>query len=300
VERHHWWSSLYEENDMRRKASAFFVSLLISLILWPPAVVKSGPADRGEEIFKTKCAPCHTIGKGRKVGPDLLSVTGNHPKGWLFSFIADPEKMFSTNDPTAIDLLKRYQLKMPNLGLSDHDVTAVINYLEMPGGAVAAEAKNTPVAQAPGQAIPPAPDAGKGERYFSGEIGFKNNGPPCIACHLVAGLEFPGGGTLGPDLTSVYAQLGDGIVSLLASVPFPTMKPIFDRHPLAEDEARDLAAYLKGVAARPAEKYTSRIALASFFVFVIFMLMILFLWRNRLASVRKAMVERAEREADKR
>ncbi len=121
-----------------------------------------------------------------------------------------------------------------------------------------------------------------------------------MACHSAASIQFWGGGTLGPDLTGVYAQLGDGIVSVLVTVSFPTMKPIFDSHPLSEDEARDLAAFLKGISSQHSENYTIRIIASSFFVFVILMVTILFIWRNRLKSVRKAMVERAEREADNR
>ncbi len=279
--------------------SIYFLSLLtLSSFLFPPhASASTNPIEKGKEIFNAKCTPCHTIGGGKKVGPDLLDVTGRHPRSWLFSFISDPEKMFSANDPTATGLLKEYQMKMPNMGLSADDVNAVISYLEtQTGGAMQPEA--APPAKTEVEEHVSAADARRGKKYFSGEIAFKNSGPPCMACHSVAGLQFWGGGSLGPDLTDVYARLGYGIVSVLVAVPFPTMKPIFDGHPLSEDEARDLAAYLKGISSHRAESYSPRIIAGSFFAFVILMVIILFLWRNRLKSVRKTMVEKAQREVD--
>ncbi len=121
-----------------------------------------------------------------------------------------------------------------------------------------------------------------------------------MACHSVSGMKYLGGGTLGPDLTTAYASLGGGIVSLLVHVPFPTMKPIFDSHPLTEAEAGDLAAFLQTTASRQPEFHTGRITAASLLVFVVLMIVIHALWRRRLVSVRKALVERAEREGGNR
>ncbi len=283
--------------SVRHFSTFFFLSALLTFILLSPAFSSASPAGNGEEIFNAKCSPCHTIGGGRKVGPDLQGVTADHPKDWLFSFISDPDKMFNANDPMAIGLLKEYQMKMPNLGLSAKDVNAVISYLETQTGA---KQKSAAPARADAKGPSPSADAERGEKYFSGQLAFKNNGPACMACHSATGIRFWGGGTLGPDLTGVYAQMGEGIVSLLVNVPFPTMKPIFDSHALSEDEARDIAAFLKGRASQRAEKHTTQIVVSSFIAFVILMVIILVLWRNRLRSVRKAMVERAEREADNR
>jgi mono/diheme cytochrome c family protein len=205
--------------------------------------------------------------------------------------------MFDLNDPIATALLKEYQMKMPNLGLSAEDVNAVISYLETHAGA---EQKAAAPSKVEPKESSPAAAAVQGKKYFTGQRAFKNNGPPCMACHSAPGIKYLGGGTLGPDLTGVYAQMGDGIVSLLVNVPFPTMKPIFDSHPLSEDEARALAAFLKGTASQGAESHTTKIVVSSFITFLIFMVIILVIWRNRLTSVRKAMVERAKQEDDHR
>ena len=40
-----------------------------------------------------------------------------------------------------------------------------------------------------------------GRALFLGTVRFHNGGPACSACHSVAGLPFPEGGTMGPDFT---------------------------------------------------------------------------------------------------
>lgn len=233
------------------------------------------------------------------MGPDLQGITQIHPKNWLFAFITNPEKMFANNDPTAAGLLNEYKIKMPNMGLPADDVNAVISYLETQAG-TAPRSKAAPLAQTPANEQTFVANAGRGRKLFIGEIALKKGGPRCMACHSVPGIKYLGGGNLGPDLTTAYTQLGEGIVSMLVNVPFPTMKPIFDNHPLTPEEARDLAAFLQGITSERPPNYTARIIAVSLFSFVILMIIILFLWRGRLVSIRKAMVERAEREGNNR
>src|SRR3954463_8866896 len=38
--------------------------------------------DRGEYLFKSRCAACHTIGKGDAVGPDLANVFERRDRAW--------------------------------------------------------------------------------------------------------------------------------------------------------------------------------------------------------------------------
>ena len=43
-----------------------------------------------------------------------------------------------------------------------------------------------------------------GKKLFTGETSFANGGPACMSCHN-AGVGTLGGGSLGPDLTKVWA-----------------------------------------------------------------------------------------------
>ncbi len=82
-----------------------------------------------------------------------------------------------------------------------------------------------------------------GRALFTGTVRFKNGGPPCFACHSVAGLPFPHGGSLGPDLTTTYTKLGlPGMEAAMRTLFFPTMTPIFRSRPLTVLEQQDLKA----------------------------------------------------------
>ena len=45
--------------------------------------------DMGQYLFATRCAACHTIGNGDKIGPDLLGVTNVRDRAWLARMIID-------------------------------------------------------------------------------------------------------------------------------------------------------------------------------------------------------------------
>ena len=84
----------------------------------------------GEALFIKACASCHTIGKGDKVGPDLLDVASRRDHAWLTSFVSRPDKMFVSADPTAAALIARFPaVKMPNLGLSEQDANDALAYI---------------------------------------------------------------------------------------------------------------------------------------------------------------------------
>ena len=87
--------------------------------------------DKGQYIFATHCAACHSIGHGDNVGPDLLGVTTVREQAWLSRFIAEPDKMLAERDPVAVALFAKYkQVNMPNLRLSSVEIGAVLNYLK--------------------------------------------------------------------------------------------------------------------------------------------------------------------------
>jgi mono/diheme cytochrome c family protein len=217
-------------------------------------------ANGGEEIFNQKCTSCHTIGGGKLVGPDLKGVTTLRDTEWLIAWLKAPDKVLASGDPIATEMLAEFNnISMPNMALSDSEVTALIAYFQQEDGTVPVEPESAPTgtndaasesttSQQPADNVPqPSAIAGDplfGEQIFQGKIELQNGGVSCIACHSVEGSGIVGGGALGPNLTHVYTRYGqDGLAAALGSLPFPTMQGVFGGKPLTASELADLLAY---------------------------------------------------------
>jgi nitrite reductase (NO-forming) len=85
-------------------------------------------AVQGKLAFESKCLACHSVGQGKKLGPDLLGVTKRRSDGWLAKWLKAPEKMLET-DADAKAMLKEFNnIPMPNQSLSDAEIRQYIKY----------------------------------------------------------------------------------------------------------------------------------------------------------------------------
>ena len=110
--------------------------------------------DPGEYAFSTKCAACHTIGRGDQIGPDLLGVTTRRDRKWLTRFIVAPDRVIAERDPVAIEMMAKYkQVTMPAIGLAESDATLILDYLAKQKAPVV---PGTPAASAPSASQAPA------------------------------------------------------------------------------------------------------------------------------------------------
>jgi mono/diheme cytochrome c family protein len=139
-----------------------------------------------------------------------------------------------------------------------------------------------------------------GRKLFMGYVHFENDGPPCMGCHSVGENGLLGGGAMGPDLTNVSARFSQAeILSFLVNggpVLSPVMQPILATHPLTESEQADLIAFMKASVGQPEadkELLVLAISLAGFVAGTAFLG---FMYRSRLRSVRRALVNKAEKE----
>lgn len=82
-----------------------------------------------EENFKT-CAACHSIGKGRLVGPDLKGVTEKYEEAWLIKFIQSSQTLVKSGDEAAVKIFEEYKIPMPDNNLSDDEVKALLEYIK--------------------------------------------------------------------------------------------------------------------------------------------------------------------------
>ena len=89
---------------------------------------------RGEQIFRTRCATCHTVTGNElagALGPDLLDVTRRREQQWLLDWLKAPDQMLKKKDPIAMALYKQYNnLAMPNMRLHKDEALALLDYIE--------------------------------------------------------------------------------------------------------------------------------------------------------------------------
>lgn len=82
----------------------------------------------GKQNFESKCLACHSIGQGKKLGPDLYGLTKKRSVEWLTKWLKNPEQMLKT-DATAKAMLKEYGgIPMPNQNLSDAEISQYLKY----------------------------------------------------------------------------------------------------------------------------------------------------------------------------
>ncbi|MBI2910303.1 MAG: cytochrome c [Chloroflexi bacterium] len=243
-----------------------------------------------ETTFQTKCAACHTIGGGVRSGPDLKGITASRNREWLTKFIVAPDQLLAQGDPVAKQLLAQYKVPMPNIGVSPAEAEGLLVYFDSRSGTAAPQ--NVPAPQASEAQL--AGDPARGKEYFVGARRLQNGGPSCLACHAVSTVGVLGGGALGPDLTQTYAKFGaDDLRSSLASLPFPSMRPIYNSRPLTPEEQADLAAFFR-VATREERVVEAPGLLAGAGVVGAAFLLALMrvIWRGRLIAVRQPLVAR--------
>ncbi|MBS1632488.1 MAG: cytochrome c [Bacteroidetes bacterium] len=89
-------------------------------------------AQDGATTFKTVCAACHTIGKGRLVGPDLAGVSDRRSEDWLIKFIKSSQTVINSGDKTADSLFQAYNktLMPDHPNLDDAKIKDVLAYIK--------------------------------------------------------------------------------------------------------------------------------------------------------------------------
>jgi protein SCO1/2 len=96
----------------------------------------------GQAVFIRLCSGCHTIGRGDRVGPDLLGLSNRRSRDWITRIITGPENMRLQGDPIAGALAAKFPaVRMPNLGMSDQDAGDLIAYVDAKTYGVEADKK---------------------------------------------------------------------------------------------------------------------------------------------------------------
>lgn len=200
-------------------------------------------AQDGAAIFQEKCFACHTVGGGRRVGPDLKGITEKRSEVWLSKWIRSSTSLIKSGDKEANAIFKEYsQIMMPNNNLSDAELKALLAYIS--GGAAQPQAGTDASASEVFSVTPEQIDEGK--QLFLGSRPLRNAGVACISCHNVNYTGVIPGGSLAKDLTAAYGRLGGsaGIKAILDEPPFAAMKKAYKDKPISDHEIAALTAFL--------------------------------------------------------
>lgn len=85
----------------------------------------------GEKIFKNVCTACHSIGGGKRVGPDLNKVYLKYDEKWLISFIRSSQTMVKSGDAKAVKVFtENKKIIMPDNKYSDNEIKNVLAYIK--------------------------------------------------------------------------------------------------------------------------------------------------------------------------
>jgi len=243
--------------------------------------------DEGEDLFNLTCKACHTIGKGRLVGPDLLNISEKHSQEWMVSFIKSSSSMVNSGDEKAVAIFDEYnKLLMPDNAYSDGQIINILTFIEQGGSGDGSEALPA-VDMLEGTTTE---NIRRGMNLFSGSQQFENGGANCTSCHNVRDERIFSSGTLAKDLSETYDVMGSaGIAAIIKNPPFPVMQSAYKGSDLSEEEILDLTAYLRSVSEqriyqRPRD-FSVAFASLGFLVFVMIFMstIILYFKRKRLA-----------------
>lgn len=236
-----------------------------------------GTAQDGKALFNRNCTSCHTIGGGRKVGPDLKGVTQKRKPDWIVKFVQSSKDFIASGDPDAIAIFNEFgKIPMPSHNLSSAEILAIMNFIASGGeaGGTAAKGKGTNLS------LVFKPSADVGRNLFTGSQRLIHGGPPCISCHAVRDSKISFPGTFAKDLSVSYV---DGIVEAMLN-SMPAMISTYQHHPLTIEEKTHLEIYLKTVKENQVynhvAQYDNMLLLIGLVKFIIIILILNLLWKH--------------------
>jgi nitric oxide reductase subunit C len=149
----------------------------------------------GKHVWHRKnCINCHTLlGEGAYYAPDLTKITQQRGPAYLRQFLQDPSKFYSE---------QRHGRVMPNLQLSDEQITDVIAFLTWVSNIDNQDWPPRPIvvsAALPEAARPAEATAASANPVALGEAVFRRSPPGCFGCHSTAA----GTVLVGPSLAGI-------------------------------------------------------------------------------------------------
>lgn len=92
--------------------------------------IEANQAKKGQGLWNSRgCTGCHTVGGGKRSGPDLAGVLERRDLGWLRRWLKNPTEMLESDSLAKAMLAEYNNTKMPNMRLKDEDIEALLHFI---------------------------------------------------------------------------------------------------------------------------------------------------------------------------
>lgn len=245
-----------------------FLFTAILIIMAPGAQAQT--TGEGADIYSDKCARCHKddgLGEQNKYPP----LTGNPDAGdhdYVVGVVTDGLEgkvimgvPYDRAMPAFKDKLSPEQIQLVSEYVTELSVSGPPTTPTTPDGGG-------------GDEVVGADAAAVGNNLFRGTTLLSNGGVACIACHAAGDYNRLGGPGMGIDLNGIIDDYGvGGFVDSITDPVVPGMIAVFGEHPITEEEALSLAAFLEPTSADSADGSSvdmmSVLALVGFLVLIL-------------------------------
>ena len=226
-----------EKRSLRRSIPIAIAIAFAAILATMASPAFAQTADEGQEIYEANCARCHQS--------DGLGIPGTFPPLAGNPDAADHDYVVvvvTDGLEGKVIMGVSYDSAMPSFAnrLTPEEIDAVSAYtVQLSTGEGGA---STPTTTAPSGAT----SGSAGENVFTGSTRLTNGGTACIACHNAGEYDGLGGPRMAIDLNGIIESYGTA--GFVASITDPLVEPmiaVFGDHPITEQEANDLAAYLE-------------------------------------------------------
>ncbi|OFX48898.1 MAG: hypothetical protein A2046_07900 [Bacteroidetes bacterium GWA2_30_7] len=234
-------------------------------------------AQDGKALFERNCKACHSIGGGKKVGPDLKGITQKRNLDWLIKFVKSSKDLIASGDADAVAIFEEFgKTPMPSHSMSTTEIQSIFDYIAK--GVDAGSGTSTAKTDSMPAIFTASADIGR--NIFTGAQPLQNGGPSCISCHSVKDSKVSNCGTYAKDLSVSYVN---GVVeSMLGSMP--AMISSYQNRELTFQEKSHLELYLKTVKENQLFSHTEQAGtmflVYGILTFIFIILIINIFWRH--------------------
>jgi len=107
------------------------LSLFMLLIITATSTITAQDVEQGKALFTKNCTSCHTVGKGKLIGPDLVGINDEHESEWLFAWIRNSSELIASGDEDAIAIFEEYNKTQMTAfpQFSDEDLSNILAFI---------------------------------------------------------------------------------------------------------------------------------------------------------------------------